>query len=469
MPELSESIDALCAQYVHEGGPGLALAVIRDGAVLYRKAFGLANLEHDVPNTVETVFETASVSKQVTAFAVHLLIEDGKLSLDDDVRDYVPDVPDFGTPVTVRHCLHHTCGFREWGDSMGLGGRMREDVWEPELVMRWLSRQRALNHSPGAEFQYSNTGYFVLAAVVAAAAGESFASFCKARIFDPLGMTNTHFRETLLSVIKNRADSYFHEEDGTFAPCLSNQALPGATSMQTTLDDMILWLNNFETARVGGADLLAAMHEPGVLNNGQPTRYGSGIEFGTYRGHETVYHTGGWACFCSLLFRIPSQRLAIAQLSNTCDMNSDKFWPPLVDLLLGESSGDPVNMTRETESSPSVSLSELTGLYVGPGGPVIEISEQDGVLRTGAVGQQSVGMRSLGGLRFRPDKHSGVTVEFFHDARGDISRYIVTEDGIEQPPRNRVEPVADAVNLTDFAGTNFFRRVGGQLFAVCQG
>lgn len=440
-------IDELCARYVQDGGPGLALAVLQDGAVAYRKTFGLASLEHGVPITPETVFEAASVSKQFTGFAVHLLIQDGTLSLDDDIRQYVPDIPDFGAPITLRHCLHHTCGLREWGDAMGFAGRIREDVWEHEYVMRWLTRQRGLNHPPGAEHLYSNTGYFVLAEVVAAASGQSFSAFCKARIFDPLGMTNTHFRDNVVAVIKNQANSYFRFDDGTFGHSISNQALPGATSLQLTIDDMVRWLENFETAKVGGAALLASMHEPGFVD-GQSTHYASGLELGTYRGEEIVYHSGGWAGFVALTWRMPSRRLSISVLSNWAEMNVYEFWPPLVDLFMGDQATQPKTTPRPLD----VPNSELVGLYSGTSGPVVQISEMDDKLFSGPRHSRSTELVPLGGLRLHPMGHPETIIEFKRDAAGKVVEYGVSSKGVKQEARLRLKEMDDRIELGEFSG-----------------
>lgn len=453
MPNFSNSIDELCARYVHDNGPGLALAVIKNGVVVYRKTFGLASLEHNVPITFDTVFETASVSKQATAFAVHLLVEDGKLSLDDDVREHVPDLPDFGTPITIRHCLHHTCGLRDWVESMGFAGLALADVSTSEHVFRWLQKQRGLNHSPGEEHFYTNTGYFVLAAVVAAVSEGSFAEFCHTRIFEPIGMMNTHFRETLLAVIKNRADSYYREDDGRFIPSISSQAVPGATSMQTTIDDMVLWLENYETGDVGGSKMLSAMHQPGTLNNGKSIKYGSGWELTNYRGEDIIWHSGGWACYGSLLWRMPSKGLAVAVLSNTEDMKIYDFWPPLADLFFEEKPGDLNVAVPALRASPlSASHSELAGLYVGPGGPVFEILENDDALWTYVSGE-IVELIPLGGLRLHPVGRSNIIIEFFRDLSGRITHNIVAINDQEEQPRIKIEPETGTANLTDYVGT----------------
>jgi CubicO group peptidase (beta-lactamase class C family) len=250
--ELNSRADKLFAAYDKPDSPGCALAVIKDGTVLHKRGFGRANLETDAPITPGTVFHVASVSKQFTAFAILLLAKDGKLSLDDDVRKHIPELADFGKTVTIRHLIHHTSGLRDQWRLLKMAGWRMEDVITERDILDLVFRQKELNFAPGAEYLYSNTGYTLLAVIVARVSKQSFREFTQERIFKPLAMTSTHFHDDHRQIVKNRAYSYRPARRGAEFELVPLQyANVGATSLFTTVEDLTKWDRNFYDAKVG--------------------------------------------------------------------------------------------------------------------------------------------------------------------------------------------------------------------------
>ena len=253
-PDVTTKVDKVFEQWDKPDSPGCALGVYRDGQIVYKRGYGMANLNDDVPITPATVFHVASMSKQFTAASILLLAQQGKLSLDDDVHKYIPELPDFGEPITLRHLLHHTSGLRDQWSLLDLAGwRYSQDLITDDDVMSVLVRQKALNFKPGEKYMYSNTGFTLLAIIVKRVSGMSLREFTTKNIFQPLGMTHTHFRDDHEEIIKHDALGY--EQDGKDKPFrmnLTNFDTAGATSLHTTVEDLQLWDENFYHPRVGG-------------------------------------------------------------------------------------------------------------------------------------------------------------------------------------------------------------------------
>jgi CubicO group peptidase (beta-lactamase class C family) len=313
-------IDAILAQWNRAGSPGAAVAVVREGEIVHSQGYGLANLEYDVPITPSSVFHIASVSKHFTAFAIGLLAQEGRLSLDDDIRKHLPEVPDFGRTVTIRHLIHHTSGMRDQWELLAMAGWRLDDVITREHILKMVSHQRELNFEPGAEYLYSNTGYSLLAEIVARVSGQPFARFTEERIFRPLGMKSTHFHDDHQRIVPNRAYSYTPGRSGYRAMPL-NYANVGATSLFTTVEDLAKWERNFLTGQVGGKELLRQMLTRGMLNDGKEIPYAHGLIWGEHRGLPTVSHSGADAGYRTVYLRFPEQRLSVIVFSNLSSFN----------------------------------------------------------------------------------------------------------------------------------------------------
>jgi len=318
-PHEAQKIDALFDRWSKPNTPGCALEVLKDGGTLYQHNYGLADVEHLVPITSNTVFHIGSVSKQFTAFAIYLLAKEGKLSLDDDIRKYLPELHDFGKPITIRHLLHHTSGLRDQWQLLTLSSWREDDVITQENVLDIIWRQRDLNFAPGDQFMYSNTGYTLLGVIVERVSGKSLRQFTDERIFKPLGMEGTHFHEHYGDLVRNRAYSYDRRPDGSYNYVALSYSTVGPSSLFTTVRDLERWDENFYSGRIGGKDLLAQMQQKGQLNNGKDIDYASGLEIGEYRGLQTVYHNGGDAGYRAEILRFPEAHFSVITLCNAGD------------------------------------------------------------------------------------------------------------------------------------------------------
>jgi len=405
VPELRA--DSVFADVDSPTTPGCALSVMRDGSPIYERGYGMANLEYGIPITPHSVFHVASVSKEFTAMAVELLVNEGKVSWDDDIRAYVPEVPDFGTPITLRHLVHHVSGIRDQWNLLSMAGwRWEADVVTEGDVLDITSRQTALNFQPGERYLYSNTGFTLLAVVVERVTGKSLRAFTTERIFRPLGMDETHFHDDHEMIVRNRAWAYAPDPDGLFG--LKNSIpdfdVVGATSLFTTAHDMAAWDRNFDTGRVGGRAALARMQERFVLNSGDTISYMHGLVEGEYRGLRTVGHGGADAGYRSQFLRFPDQGLTVVVLCNFPSANPAGRAQRVAEAYLGDvmEPPSPTAASAADEETVPMSPAELravAGVYRGElPNQVTAIRLEGDTLRVGFEGGPS--LRPLGGGRF---------------------------------------------------------------------
>ncbi len=329
-------VDKVFEKFTLPGSPGCALGVMKDGEFVYKQGYGLANLEYDIPITPSTIFHVASISKQFTALAVALLVDAGKVSLDDDVRKYLPEVPNFGETITLRHLIHHTSGLRSDLMLLIAAGWRLEDVITNVDVMDLVKRQQGLNFRPGEKFAYGGVGYLLLALIVERVSGQSFAQFCKERIFEPLGMTNTRFYDDYLQVVKNRAYAYYADGDNHYKNAVLTCALVGGTGLFTTIEDLALWDENFYTAQVGDQSVIAQMHQRGFLNNGEEIEYAFGLVVDTYKGRPVIEHGGDGAGIHSYMMRFPEEHFSVAVLGNYSAINARQLARQVADIYLDD-------------------------------------------------------------------------------------------------------------------------------------
>jgi CubicO group peptidase (beta-lactamase class C family) len=337
-PDVSKQVDKVFEKWDKPDSPGCALGVYKDGHIIYKRGYGMADLNDDVPITPATVFHVASMSKQFTAASIVLLAQQGKLSLDDDVHKYIPELPDFGERITIGHLIHHTSGLRDQWALLELAGwRYSQDLITDDDVMSVMTRQKELNFKPGDKFVYSNTGYTLLGLIVKRVSGMSLREFTTKNIFEPLGMTHTHFRDDHAEIIKHDALGY--EQDGKDKPfrmSLTNFDTVGATSLHTTVEDLQLWDENFYHPRVGGPALLQQMLERGKLNSGEQIDYAFGLVASKYKGLPTVDHAGGDAGYRSDMTRFPEQHFSAAVFCNAAEANPSALVHQVADIILAK-------------------------------------------------------------------------------------------------------------------------------------
>jgi CubicO group peptidase (beta-lactamase class C family) len=282
--EKTLQVDTLFERWDRTDSPGCGLGIIRDGSLIYERGYGMANLEHHIPITSETVFRIASTSKQFTAMGLLLLEQDGALSLDDDIRDYLPAMPDYGRTIALRHLMQHSSGIRDYAEIRYLMGFEDDDRFIKQEVLELLARQKALNFAPGERYLYSNSGYLLLGEIVARVAGVTLRQFTEERILQPLGMHDTLFHDDYTELVEHRASGYAPREGGGFRIAESPFDLVGDGSLFTTVRDLFLWDQNFYHHRVGGEALAERQHDTLVLNDGHTMQYAAGLEIGTYGG-----------------------------------------------------------------------------------------------------------------------------------------------------------------------------------------
>jgi CubicO group peptidase (beta-lactamase class C family) len=315
-PDVKSRVDGIFARYSSRTSPGCAVGVSVKGDTVLSAAYGMADLEHDVALTPETVFEPGSVTKQFTAAAVFLLAQQGKLSIDDPVRKHIAELPDYGAPLTIRHLINHTSGLRDWGAVAAIGGWPRgARAHTHDHMLEIVARQKALNYTPGAEYSYTNSGYNLAAVLVGRVAGKSLAEFTKEAIFTPLGMTSTQWRDDYRRIVKNRAIAY-SASGGGFRLNMPFEFVHGNGGLLTTVADLLRWNRNFTDKKVGGQALYDAQHQRARLNDGSAIAYAGGLNVLHWRGFNEVSHSGSTAGYSAWLGRYPDHDVAVAVMCN---------------------------------------------------------------------------------------------------------------------------------------------------------
>ena len=326
-------IDAIFSRYSPET-PGCALGVFENGRIVLEKGYGSANIEYGVPWTPTTPTIMGSVSKQFTAAAIALLAEQGRLSLDDDVRRYVPELPDYGKRITIAELVHHTSGIRDFWALVDAAGMRYDDGYTVGDVVALAARQRHLNFDPGAEYNYSNTGYVLLGEIVHRVSGRTLRQFADEQIFAPLGMRSSHFHNDHNEPVHGRAFAYSPAPGGGWRINVWNNDIVGQGGLMTTVEDLQKWDENFYTGRVGGAKFLAQQLERGRLANGTQIAYAFGLEIGDYRGLQTVEHAGSTGGYRTDITRFPAQHTTVVTLCNVSSADATGMARRVADVVL---------------------------------------------------------------------------------------------------------------------------------------
>ncbi|MFZ2086876.1 MAG: serine hydrolase domain-containing protein [Candidatus Sulfotelmatobacter sp.] len=362
--ELTDKVDRVFAEWNTTSSPGCALAVVKDDHVVYEHGYGMANLELGIAITPQSVFDIGSVSKQITAMAILLLAQEHKLSLDDDIRKYLPEMPDYGSTITIRHMLHHTSGLRNYDDLFDLQGIPEADLTTDRDAMELILRQKGVNFRAGEEFLYSDTNYFLMSQIVKRVTGQTLRQFAQDRIFGPLQMTSTHFHDDHTMIVPRRATGYAPHKGGGFEIDMSNFEQLGDGSVMTTVEDLFKWDQNFDHPLVGGADAIRQLTTPGTLNNGQTIPYAMGIFLDHYRGLNWIHHSGEWVGYRAALSRFPDQHFSTLVLCNCVgSMSPMTMAQRVADVYLAEEFARAEN-GPSPKTSPNVPLTELKQ-YVG--------------------------------------------------------------------------------------------------------
>ena len=444
-PATGEQVDAMLREQVAATAPGCAVGVARGGEVLHARGYGLANLDHGVAITPDTVFDVGSVTKQFTAASIVLLSLDGALALADDIRTYLPELPDYGPTITIDHLLHHTSGVRDYLNLMALAGREFYAPISHLDIVELMARQRALNRPPGERYSYSNTGYMLLATIVERVSGRSFGTFARERIFDPLGMTASFLYEDAEQVVPHRATGYAPGAGDGFRMVHNfSFATAGDGQLYTTVGDLLRWSRAFATDEVAGPDFTSAMLAPGALADGETVGYGAGLSLGEYRGLTTNGHGGSTWGFRARLVRFPDHELAVAVLCNREDANPGRLANGIVDLYLAdqlEPAAEPGGLRGRRRGRPGEVAAVATPIVPGDYEGSFYSEELDARyhvgLDDGALGVRIERWPPLELIRIGGDRFAGidfpawtgprrVELEFRRSARGAVAGFALS-------------------------------------------
>lgn len=471
---LDGKVDELFTVWDNQDTPGAAVAVVKNGAIVFKKGYGMANLEYDIPIIPSTVFHIASVSKQFTVFSILLLESEEKLSLDDDIRKYIPEVPDFGKTITLRHLASHTSGLRDQWNLLAMAGWRLDDVITKEHVLKLISKQEALNFDPGEEYLYCNTGFTLLAEVVARVSGVSFATFTNNRIFKPLNMENTLFYDDHEKIVKNRAYSYYADSTGYKKSVLS-YANVGATSLFTTVEDLSLWALNFSSPKIGSAEIFREMNTPAVLNNGKTFGGALGQFVGEYKGLNEIQHGGADAGYRSYLTRFPDQNFSVVVFSNDASFASGSIAHEVTDIYLGDlikteskddiTTSDAVNKKIEIDQK---TIKSYVGDYELQPGFIVSITENNGELAAQATGQQQVALTALSNTRFKIVDVEA-EIEFIPEENEKVESFKLEQGGQIMNAARIIAFDESAVDLSEFTGSFYSEELSTEYKFITEG
>ena len=334
--QLFVKVDEIFESWNKTNSPGCALAIIKDGEFLYKRGYGMGDLEHDIPISSNTVFYAGSVSKQFVAMSLLLLEEEGKLSLDDNIHKYLPEFPEYTKPITIRQLIHHTSGIRDYLLLWYIAGEDYLDYMSEEEVYKLLCSQKELDFTPGERHAYSNSGYFLSSLIIRKASSKSLREYAEENIFKPLGMKNSIFNDSNRNIIKNRAFGYTPLNEKDFGNVFMRFDLVGSGGLYTTIEDLYLWDQNFYHNKLGkgGQALINMMYSNGRFNDGKEVNYAFGLINGQYRGFRTIQHGGSLGGYRAHILRFPERAMTIIILSNLSTFDAGSMANRVADVFL---------------------------------------------------------------------------------------------------------------------------------------
>jgi CubicO group peptidase (beta-lactamase class C family) len=351
-PDQLKKIDQLFSAW-NNATPGVVVAIQQGDKIIYHKAFGLADLEHNVPNTTETIFESGSVAKQFTAMSILLLAAEGKLSLTDDIRKYVPEIPKYSTTITIQMLLNHTSGLKDWGSVGALTGWPRTTrAYTQDLALQIISNQKSTNYTPGTEYSYSNSNYSLLVTIAERVSGQSLAVFTEEKLFKPLGMTHTQWRDNFREIVPNRAIAY-RRQNGAYEQLMPFEDIYGHGGLLTTTADLLKWNSLLETYAIGGKRVYQWRVQKGKLSNGKEISYAAGLFVDKVFGYDEISHSGATAGYRAWLAYYPSLQLSVVALSNDGSFHPTSMGKQIVDLFMPTTPAEPMSLEPMSMNEPA--------------------------------------------------------------------------------------------------------------------
>jgi CubicO group peptidase (beta-lactamase class C family) len=388
---LSKKIDSIFQKYDSKTAPGVAVGVVINEKVVFTKGYGLANMEYDIPITPASVFDIASVSKQFAGLAISTLVQEGKISLQDDIHKYLPEVPDFGKTITIDHLVHHTSGLRDWPEGLNVAGWRWDEAFTFTDIIRMVKYQKELDFGPGEKYSYSNTGYNLLAMIVEKVSGMSFRKWTDENIFKPLQMDHSRFQDDYSELTKNMAYSY-HREGEVYKKNMTGLTAVGSSSLFTNVDDLCKWVIHFSKQVSAKNPVYLRMLEVNKLNNGENNTYAFGLGLGNMDGLPIVAHTGGWAGYRTVIMNFPGENLSIILLGNNGDFDSHGTAGNVARAILKGKMKPQPGATDNIKALPTIKLKEslatkFTGLYQLSEGWYVTLTLENGQIMTQANGE----------------------------------------------------------------------------------
>ena len=456
----NQAIDRIFTEWNKTDVPGCALGIIKEGKLIYAKGYGMANMEYDIPNSASSVFRIGSTSKQFTAASIVLLAEKDKLSLDDNLKSLFPDFPDYAKKITIRHLLNHTSGIRDYLQISYLKGLGDDDYYTDDNVMKWLINQTDLNFSPGEEYLYSNSGYWLLGQIVKKVAGMNMAEFAMKEIFEPLEMNSTHFHNDHTQIVKNRASGYVPDNNENFKISMTTLDMIGDGGIFTTINDIKKWDDAYYETAVLSKELWNVMTQQGVLNNGEVIDYASGLMISKYKGLKTVRHGGAFVGFRAEILRFPEQKLSIAIFANRGDANPSRMANQVADILLKDKLIENIDKKDKKVkfdiTEDEFQLSQLIGNYEIQPGVVARLSIKNDSLNVLQTWDKSTyNILKVSGNTFQISGNENLSFSFSNLKDGFTQTLKVLQGDSETIAARKKEIYTSGINLKDYVGSYY--------------
>ena len=401
---INQRIDSLISQSLPANMPGGAVAVVSGDKVLYQNTFGMMSMEYQLPNTEHTLFNLASVSKHFTAFSILLLEKEGKLHLDDDIRMYLPDLPEYKYKVTINQLIHHTSGIPSSDNLRLFAGVSFEAPWDADDEMDIISRYHQLNYIPNSEGNYSNSGYFLLAKIIEKISGMSFNNFLSEKIFQPLGMNESFVYDSQGKIIPGKATGYKKTDNVYTRMNTEGESVYGSTNLYTSVKDMTIWMQNLLNPKVGDPEMVAKLFSPDyVLNNGYITNYTYGLNVRNYKGVKIADHSGYAMGFRSQIIFFPKNNFAIISMSNNESIDNWALATNVADWFLTDHFIPEKKSERKEIKLPGYVLQNYAGIYKMTNGMQLSFEVNNDTIMVSMPGQPKYIMRAESETEFYVD------------------------------------------------------------------